>query len=182
MDKEKSVNAVPNYGHMKTVEHNVKKAIVPVKQHKDNPQDFQDDNTGIMEKIQPILLQQGEGSKNRDSHEALMETDFNKMGSEEVKSKSNNNEVVFSDKNGRGASKLCQFNRQPSSHKFDNYWTRHEEFRKVVVDSWGSNHASSLQEVTSKIRNCSLEFVHWNKSIYGSLGLKIAKVRQELST
>ncbi|OMO81615.1 hypothetical protein COLO4_23478 [Corchorus olitorius] len=97
-DKEKSVNAPPNIGQEKIGMPNLKKAIVLVKQRKDNLQDIQDENSGMLGGSQPNLLQQGEGSrmrqregsKNRDSNGVSMDAEYNKMGSEEVKSKTNN--------------------------------------------------------------------------------------------
>ncbi|OMO75159.1 hypothetical protein COLO4_26268 [Corchorus olitorius] len=38
-----------------------------------------------------------------------------------------------------------------------------------------------VERVSEKIQNCSLVFANWNKSLYGSLGLKINKIRGEIS-
>ncbi|OMO53852.1 hypothetical protein COLO4_36656, partial [Corchorus olitorius] len=108
-DKEKSVNALPNIRQEKIARPNPKQAIVLVKQRKDNPQDFQDENSGMLGDPQHKLLQQGEGSKmqqgegskNRESNGVSMEAEFNKVVSVEVNSKTNN-EVEHSDNMDEG--------------------------------------------------------------------------------
>ncbi|OMP08112.1 hypothetical protein COLO4_06768 [Corchorus olitorius] len=66
-----------------------------------------------------------------------------------------------------------------SSDNISNFNTPHSV--EVVVDSWGSVTASSLKEIVDKIQPCSSDFASWNKSVYGSLGLKIIKKRNEVS-
>ncbi|OMO79454.1 hypothetical protein COLO4_24431 [Corchorus olitorius] len=45
-----------------------------------------------------------------------------------------------------------------SAFKFDNFWIRHGEFRKVVEEAWRSNGAISLTKVMNKIQSCSEKF------------------------
>ncbi|OMP10859.1 hypothetical protein COLO4_04212 [Corchorus olitorius] len=56
-----------------------------------------------------------------------------------------------------------------SSFKFDNFWTRHEGFRRVVEEVWQSFGADSLSAIMRKIRCCSASFRLWNSQVYGYL-------------
>ncbi|OMP09471.1 hypothetical protein COLO4_05429 [Corchorus olitorius] len=92
------------------------------------------------------------------------------------------NSDSISDFNTPHSAEEMQHKARQSSKKFDNFWTRHEDFRRVVVDSWKKGEANNLQAITAKLQECSNCFAAWNKSVYGSLGIKLDMIRKEIAT
>ncbi|OMO88292.1 reverse transcriptase [Corchorus capsularis] len=73
------------------------------------------------------------------------------------------------------SSRTQVFSKRKRSFKFEDMWCSHENFEKIVKDSW----CSSSQEIASKLADCSLALEQWNKTEFGNLQCNIAYKKKE---